>query len=75
MSEAQRFIGDDTDPERRRLLAMRAAFSLPIELLLDHTEDPIGDLIRADHDRLLDALRVDTGTAISIPGVDSSDLA
>jgi len=36
MSEAQRFIGDDSDPERRRLLAMRAAFSLPIDLLLDH---------------------------------------
>jgi len=74
MSEAQRFIGDITDPERRRLLAMRAAFSLPIDLLLDHTADPIGDLIRADHDRLLEALCADTGTRGSLGSANESSI-
>jgi hypothetical protein len=54
---------DELDPERRRLLAMRAAMSLPVDHLLDYTEDPIGDLVRGDHDALVRALLADAGLA------------
>jgi hypothetical protein len=52
---------DAADPERRRLLAMRAAMSLPVDELLKYTSDPIGDLIREEHDDLVRALLVDAG--------------
>jgi hypothetical protein len=52
---------DPADPERRRLLAMRAAMSLPVDHLLDYTPDPIGDLMRSDHDALVRALLEDAG--------------
>lgn len=51
------------DPERRRLLAMRAALSLPIDDLVEYTQDPIGDLVRGDHDALVTALLADAGLA------------
>jgi len=35
---------DVHDPERRRLLAMRAAFGLSYSTLLGYTSDPLGDL-------------------------------
>ena len=54
---------DEHDPERRRLLAMRAAMSLPVDHLLDYTADPIGDLVRGDHDALVEALLADAGLA------------
>jgi hypothetical protein len=54
---------DAHDPERRRLLAMRAALSLPIDDLVEYTRDPIGDLARGDHDALVTALLADAGLA------------
>jgi hypothetical protein len=49
------------DPERRRLLAMRAAFGLPPEDLVRHTADPLGDLAAGRHDALVAALAEDLG--------------
>lgn len=56
---------DPTDPERRRLLAMRAAMSLPVDHLLRYTSDPIGDLTRNDHDQLVRALLEDAGLRVA----------
>ena len=41
---ASSVLGERASPERRRLLAMRAAFSLPYGQLLQYTRDPLGDL-------------------------------
>ena len=49
------------DPERRRLLAMRAAFGLPFRELLPYTSDPFGDLARGDYDQLIAAALADAG--------------
>lgn len=54
---------NEHDPERRRLLAMRAALSLPVDHLLQFSPDPIGDVIRGDHDALVAALLSDAGLA------------
>jgi len=54
---------DEYNPERRRLLAMRAAMSLPADHLLKYSPDPIGDLVRGDHDALVAALLADAGLA------------
>jgi hypothetical protein len=61
LNAAQRFLHDDGSLERRRLLAMRAACSLPIERLLAHSADPMGDLMAGNLDPLLDALYEDVG--------------
>lgn len=42
-------------PERRRLLAMRAAFGLPYGVLLRFTQDPLGDLEAGRYDALVAA--------------------
>ncbi|MDP5033542.1 MAG: hypothetical protein NWP31_01220, partial [Solirubrobacteraceae bacterium] len=60
--------------EQRRLLAMRAAFSLPFGTLLSYTKDPFGDLQSGDYDALLSAvyedcgLRAPTGTPMAGAG-------
>jgi hypothetical protein len=54
---------DEYNPERRRLLAMRAAMSLPADHLLKYSQDPIGDLVRGDHDALVAALLAEAGLA------------
>jgi hypothetical protein len=46
---------DTSSEERRRLVAMRAAFSLPASALARHTRDPLGDLERGRYDPLIDA--------------------
>ena len=51
----------DADPERRRLLAQRAAFGLPYATLLRHTKDPLGDLLNDRLDPLVAAIRDDAG--------------
>jgi hypothetical protein len=58
---ATRMLMDTGDPERRRLLAMRAALSLPLEVLAKYTNDPIDDLQHERYDQLLLALRGDAG--------------
>jgi hypothetical protein len=47
--------------ERRRLLAMRAAFSLPYGQLLRYSKDPIGDLAAERYEPLLAAIAEDAG--------------
>jgi hypothetical protein len=46
---------DTSSEDRRRLVAMRAAFSLPATDLSKHTSDPIGDLAAGHYDALIDA--------------------
>ena len=61
LTAATRIFVDPTDPERRRLLAIRAAFGLPVDFLLQFTPDPIGDLAAGRLDRLVDAVLADAG--------------
>lgn len=53
---ARRVFAMGHEPERQRLLAMRAAFNLPFGDLLAHSKDPIGDLQRDNLAPLLAAL-------------------
>jgi hypothetical protein len=50
--------------DHHRLLASRAAFSLPYATLLRHTPDPLGDLRDGRHDRLVAALAEDAGLRV-----------
>ncbi len=62
MSAAREVSGIDlADPERRRLLAMRAAFGLPFRELLPYTRDPFGDLAAGRYDALVEAALADVG--------------
>jgi hypothetical protein len=54
-------LRDPGDPERRRLLAQRAAFGLPYATLARHTRDPLGDLAAGRLDPLVAAAREDAG--------------
>jgi hypothetical protein len=58
---AARVLGEQATPERRRLLAMRAAFSLPYGQLLGYTRDPLGDLASERYDALVAAALEDAG--------------
>jgi len=49
------------DAERRRLVAMRAAFGLPYGSLLAYTRDPLGDLVAERYDGLVAAALADAG--------------
>ena len=65
---ASQVLGDRATPERRRLLAMRAAFSLPYGQLLGYTRDPLGDLEDGRYDSLVAAALEDAGLRASPPG-------
>jgi hypothetical protein len=52
---------DVSTEDRRRLVAMRAAFSLPAAELARHTRDPIGDLAAGHYDPLIDAAYDEAG--------------
>jgi hypothetical protein len=54
LNAAAKALGELT-PERRRLLAMRAAFGLPYVELLRFTKDPLGDLEAGRYDALVAA--------------------
>jgi hypothetical protein len=58
---AERVVAASDDPERRRLLAQRAAFGLPYGTLVRHTRDPLGDLAAGRLDALVAAAREDAG--------------
>jgi hypothetical protein len=58
---ASTVLGDRATDERRRLLAMRAAFSLPYGQLLRYTRDPLGDLEGGRYDALVAAALEDAG--------------
>jgi hypothetical protein len=61
LAGARAMVAGGSDPERRRLLATRAAFALPAENLVRFTGDPIGDLAAGRYDRLVDALYDEAG--------------
>jgi hypothetical protein len=61
LRQASVVLGDGASPERRRLLAMRAAFSLPYGQLLRYTRDPLGDLEDGRYDALVAAALEDAG--------------
>jgi len=61
LTAAHRALVGAADPERRRLLAYRAAFGLPYATLLRHTRDPLGDLAAGRLDALVAAAREDAG--------------
>jgi len=61
LTNAHRALGASVGPERRRLLAMRAAFGLPWGDLRPFTTDPIGDLEAGRLDPLVAALYADAG--------------
>jgi hypothetical protein len=52
---------DISTEDRRRLVAMRAAFSLPATDLARHTRDPIGDLAAGHYEPLIDAAYDEAG--------------
>jgi hypothetical protein len=52
---------DTSSEARRKLVAMRAAFSLPASELARHTRDPIGDLAAGRYDPLIEAAYDDAG--------------
>ena len=68
LGEARQLLVDDGNPERQRLMAMRAAFALPVDHLLEYTADPIGDLMAGNHAALLDALFAEAGLVRGGPG-------
>lgn len=61
LRSASLVLGDQGTEERRRLLAMRAAFSLPYGQLLRYTKDPLGDLEGGRYDALVAAALEDAG--------------
>ena len=61
LGAASAALVDTSDPERRRLLAMRAAFGLPYGTLVGYTRDPLGDLADGRYDLLVAAALDDAG--------------
>ena len=61
---ASQALGKHATPERRRLVAMRAAFSLPYGQLLAYTRDPLGDLASERYDALVAAALEDAGLRV-----------
>ena len=61
LTAAGQVLGDVPSAERRRLLAMRAAFGLPYDTLLAHTPDPLGALADGEYEPLVAALYEDAG--------------
>jgi hypothetical protein len=54
LNATERLLNTSSE-ERRRLIAMRAAFSLPATDLARHTNDPLGDLAEGRYDPLIEA--------------------
>ncbi len=54
LNATERLLNTSSE-ERRRLIAMRAAFSLPATDLARHTKDPLGDLAEGRYDPLIEA--------------------
>lgn len=54
-------LADVHDPDRRRLLATRAALGLPYRTLAAYTRDPLGDLAAGRYDALVQAALDDAG--------------
>jgi hypothetical protein len=65
LSTAERVLDTHGEDERRRLVAMRAAFALPYETLLAYTRDPLGDLAAGRYQPLIEAIAEDAGLRVS----------
>ncbi len=65
LNAAERLLADPASEERRRLIAMRAAFSLPARDLVRHTKDPLGDLAAGRYEALIKAAYQAEGLAPS----------
>ena len=63
LTAAQRLLAEPSSDERRKLIAMRAAFSLPARELVRHTKDPLGDLETGRYDALIAAAYAAEGLA------------
>ena len=64
LTYGERFLrGSPLTDERRRAVAMRAAFGLPYGALLRHTSDPLGDLQAGRYDALVAAELESAGLA------------
>lgn len=61
LTSAERVLLGRETPDRQRLIAMRAAFSLPYGQLLAYTRDPLGDLEQGRYDALVEAVLEDVG--------------
>jgi hypothetical protein len=61
LTAASQVLVEPASVERRRLIAMRAAFSLPYGHLLQYTRDPLGDLAAERYDALVEAALDDVG--------------
>jgi hypothetical protein len=61
LNAAARVLVGADEPDRRRLIAMRAAFDLPYAVLLRYSDDPFGDLAAGRYDGLVAAVREDSG--------------
>ncbi len=61
LTAASVVLANPQDEDRRRLLAMRAAFGLPYGVLLRYTRDPLGDLAGGRYDALVAAALDDAG--------------
>jgi hypothetical protein len=61
LTAAARVLRASDDPQMRRALAQRAAFSLPYGQLLGYTPDPLGDLAAERYDALVAAAFEDAG--------------
>ncbi len=68
LGAANAVLVDADDPERRRLLAMRAAFGLSYLTLLGYTRDPLGDLAAGRYEPLVAAALDDAGIRRPLPG-------
>ncbi len=71
LTAASRFLREPVG-ERRRLLAMRAAFALPYGQLLQYSKDPIGDLLAERYEPLVEAVLEDAGLRAPPPAARSS---
>ena len=61
VTAAARVLSEPESEEHRRVVAMRAAFSLPYGTLLRYTRDPLGDLAAGRYDPLVEAAFEDAG--------------
>jgi hypothetical protein len=68
LTAASRVLAEPDEPERRRTIAMRAAFALPYGRLLEYTRDPLGDLAAGRYDGLVAAALDDAGLRAPQPG-------
>jgi len=63
LTAAARVLQPRTGEDHRRLIAQRAAFSLPYQQLLRYTRDPLADLQAGRYEPLVAALLEDAGLA------------